>query len=192
MRAACLLPVVALALSVAALCSAGEAFRLRDDFSRYAAGSDGSPSWTAEGIEWEVANGRYRATALGRDFAFPAKAPYAKRVAVEATIILRKAQTKEWKTAGAVPVFHEGFEHEVPVRYDLQLDGLCYLDRVEPCLPMVIVHGSHDTTVPTEHSREYTARFPDQVQLLEVDADHDLNGHMEQIWGLVESFLLDA
>ena len=105
---------------------------------------------------------------------------------------LSETELEEWKTAGAVPVFHEGFEHEVPVRYDLQLDGLRYLDRVEPCLPMVIVHGSNDTTVPTEHSREYAAQFPDLVRLVEVDADHDLNGHLERIWGLVESFLLDT
>jgi pimeloyl-ACP methyl ester carboxylesterase len=105
---------------------------------------------------------------------------------------LSEAELEEWKSAGAVPVLHEGFEHKVPVRYDLQLDGLRYLERVEPCLPMVIVHGSSDTTVPTDHSREYAAQFPELVQLVEVDADHDLNGHLEQIWGLVESFLLDT
>jgi hypothetical protein len=27
---------------------------------------------------------------------------------------------------------------------------------------------------------------------VEVDADHNLNGHLEEIWGLVESFLLDT
>jgi hypothetical protein len=28
--------------------------------------------------------------------------------------------------------------------------------------------------------------------LIEVDADHDLNGHLEFIWEHVQSFLLDA
>jgi pimeloyl-ACP methyl ester carboxylesterase len=105
---------------------------------------------------------------------------------------LSETELQEWKAAGAVPVLHEGFEQKVPVRYDLQRDGLRYLDRVEPCVPMVIVHGSHDTTVPTEHSREYAAQYPDLVRLVEVDADHNLNGHLQQIWGLVESFLLDT
>jgi hypothetical protein len=48
------------------------------------------------------------------------------------------------------------------------------------------------TRLLPEHSREYAAQFPDLVQLVERDADHDLNGHLEQIWGLVESFLLDT
>jgi pimeloyl-ACP methyl ester carboxylesterase len=105
---------------------------------------------------------------------------------------LSEAELEEWKTVGAAPVFHEAFECEVSVRYDLQLDGLRYLERVEPCLPMIIVHGSHDTTVPTGHSREYAAQFPSLVELVEVDADHDLSGHLEQVWGLVESFVLDT
>jgi pimeloyl-ACP methyl ester carboxylesterase len=55
---------------------------------------------------------------------------------------------------------------------------------------MVIIHGQNDTTVPIEHSRDYAASFPDQVQLIEVDADHDLNDHLELIWDYVQSFLL--
>jgi pimeloyl-ACP methyl ester carboxylesterase len=105
---------------------------------------------------------------------------------------LSETQLEAWKRAGAIEVFHEEFGHEIPVRYDLQLDGLRYLERVEPSVPMVIVHGSNDTTVPTAHSREYAARFPDLVRLVEVDADHDLTGHLERIWGLVESFVLDT
>ncbi len=103
---------------------------------------------------------------------------------------LSEQQLRQWEEAGAAPVFHEAFGKEIPVRYDLQIDGLRYLEPVPPPAPMVIIHGRNDTTVPIEHSRDYAASFPDEVQLIEVDADHDLNGHLEFIWEHVESFLL--
>lgn len=103
---------------------------------------------------------------------------------------LSQEQLERWKAAGTFPVFHYAFEEELPVRYDLQADGLRYLEMIPPPVPTTIIHGKDDRTVPTEHSRAYAAEFPDRVQLVEVDADHDLNGHLDVIWGYVESFLL--
>jgi pimeloyl-ACP methyl ester carboxylesterase len=103
---------------------------------------------------------------------------------------LSEEQLKQWEKAGAAPVFHEAFQEEIPIKYDLHLDGLRYLEPIAPPAPMVIIHGQNDTTVPIEHSRDYAASFPDKVQLIEVDADHDLNGHLEFIWDYVQSFLL--
>jgi pimeloyl-ACP methyl ester carboxylesterase len=97
---------------------------------------------------------------------------------------------EQWERAGSVPVFHKAFGEEVPVRYDLQVDGLRYLEPVPPASPMIIIHGYNDKTVPIEPARAYAADFPDSVRLIEVDADHDLNGHLELIWEYVESFLL--
>jgi alpha/beta superfamily hydrolase len=56
----------------------------------------------------------------------------------------------------------------------------------------VIVHGQRDETVPTVASRAYASEYPDVVRLIEVDADHDLNGHLDLIWEVVESFLLQG
>jgi pimeloyl-ACP methyl ester carboxylesterase len=95
-----------------------------------------------------------------------------------------------WKESGAAPVFHNALEKEILVRYDLQADGLRYLEPVPPASPVIIVHGRHDKTVPLEPARAYAADFPDSVRLIEVDADHDLNGHLDFIWGYVQSFLL--
>jgi len=105
---------------------------------------------------------------------------------------LSEEQLKQWEKAGAAPIFHDAFGKELPVRYDLHLDGLRYLEPVPPAIPTIIIHGRNDNTVPIEHSRNYAARFPDQIQLIEVDADHDLNGHLEFIWEYVQSFLLSA
>lgn len=103
---------------------------------------------------------------------------------------LSEEELRQWKEAGVAALFHPAFEREVPIRYDLQVDGLRYLKPVPPTVPTVIVHGRQDKTVPIAHSREYAADYPDDVRLIEVDADHDLNPHLDLIWGYVRSFLL--
>jgi pimeloyl-ACP methyl ester carboxylesterase len=97
---------------------------------------------------------------------------------------------ERWEKAGAEPVFHYAFEEEIPLRYDLHVDGLHYLEPIPPATPITIIHGSDDEVVPIDHSREYAASFPGEVHLIEVNAGHDLNDHLEFIWGYVQSFLL--
>jgi pimeloyl-ACP methyl ester carboxylesterase len=97
---------------------------------------------------------------------------------------------ERWQKAGAEPVLHYAFEEEIPLRYDLHIDGLHYLEPVPPAAPITIIHGSDDEVVPVDHSREYAACFPDEVHLIEVKAGHNLNDHLDFIWGYVRSFLL--
>jgi len=96
----------------------------------------------------------------------------------------------EWERAGSAPIPHPAFGREVPVRYDLQVDGRRYLDRIAPPTPLLIIHGQQDETVPVEHSREYAGHYPDRVQLIEVQAGHDLSAHLELIWQHTQGFLL--
>jgi fermentation-respiration switch protein FrsA (DUF1100 family) len=103
---------------------------------------------------------------------------------------LSEEELEQWKEAGAVPLLHYAFEKEIHIRYDLQVDGTRYLEFIPPPAPILIIHGCHDTTVPTDHSRRYATEFPDRVHLVEVDADHDLNGHLPFIWEHVQSTLL--
>jgi pimeloyl-ACP methyl ester carboxylesterase len=103
---------------------------------------------------------------------------------------LSEEELEQWEEAGALPVLHYGFEKEIPIRYDLQADGIRYLEFISPPAPILIIHGCNDTKVPTDHSRKYAADFPDRVGLVEVNADHDLNGHLPFIWEHVQSFLL--
>jgi hypothetical protein len=104
---------------------------------------------------------------------------------------LSEQELRQWEQADRAPLFHPAFDREVPIRYDLQLDGLRYLEPVPPPAPTVIIHGRHDETVPIADSRAYAAKYPDDVRLMEVDADHDLNPHLDLIWDYVQSFLLD-
>ncbi len=105
---------------------------------------------------------------------------------------LSEEELRQWEQTGTVSVFHLAFDRELPVRHELQIDGLGYLEPVPPATPVLIIHGRRDTTVPTVDSRVYAAKYPDRVQLIEVDADHDLNGHLELLWEHVLSFLLGA
>jgi len=92
---------------------------------------------------------------------------------------LSEDELEQWKKAGVEPVFHYAFEQELPVRYDLHIDGLRYLEPIPPTVPITIIHGRNDDVVPIDNSREYAADFPDRVRLIEVNADHDLNSHLE-------------
>ncbi|RLC67453.1 MAG: hypothetical protein DRI48_02265 [Chloroflexi bacterium] len=97
----------------------------------------------------------------------------------------------QWKEAGAISIFHPAFEQEIPLRYDLQSDGSRYRDPVPPPTLVVIVHGRDDETVPVDHSRAYAATYPAAVHLVEVEAGHDLNEHLDVVWEYLQSFLLE-
>ncbi|MGC9334070.1 MAG: YqiA/YcfP family alpha/beta fold hydrolase, partial [Anaerolineae bacterium] len=48
---------------------------------------------------------------------------------------LSEEQLAAWKKAGAAPVLHDAFQEEILVRYDLQMDGLGYLEPIAPAAP---------------------------------------------------------
>jgi len=105
---------------------------------------------------------------------------------------LSDQELQQWQQAGAAPVHHPAFGREVSLRYDLHLDGLRYTEPPPPAAPTLIIHGRQDPTVPIAHSRAYAADYPNLVRLVEVDADHDLNPHLELIWDMVQAFVLDG
>jgi pimeloyl-ACP methyl ester carboxylesterase len=95
----------------------------------------------------------------------------------------------KWEREGATEVFHYRFNEKVPLRYDFHLDGLCYQKQIPPPVPVRIIHGRNDETIPVEHSRKYAAKYPDMVTMREVDSDHALLDHLDFIWGQVASML---
>ncbi|MCL4299618.1 MAG: esterase [Anaerolineae bacterium] len=101
-------------------------------------------------------------------------------------------ELQQWQAQGVLNVAHYAYKQEVPLRFDFHLDGLRYLQPVPPAAPTIIVHGRQDEVVAIEHSRAYAAHFPDQVHLVEVDADHQLSDQLAFIWQQVQSFLLSG
>jgi hypothetical protein len=103
---------------------------------------------------------------------------------------LAEQELQHWERVGVAPLLHPAFDQVISVSYDLHVDGMRYGEPVPPAAPSVIIHGRQDETVPIAHSRGYAADHPDDVRLIEVDAGHDLNPHLDLIWETVQSFLL--
>jgi pimeloyl-ACP methyl ester carboxylesterase len=101
-------------------------------------------------------------------------------------------QVENWEQSGAVPAFHFAFEKEIPLRYDLDVDGRRYAQTVPPAAPLLIIHGQHDDVIPSRRSRDYAASYPGQVRLLEVDADHRLNDQLDFVWEQAWSFFYSS
>jgi agarase len=90
--------LLALSLSGPALAQGG--LELSDDFSRYAAGSDGAPHWEPGTILWEVREGEYRVDGSLGGFAVPAGDAVYPRLSVEAVLRVSEAVGTRWKIAG--------------------------------------------------------------------------------------------
>jgi uncharacterized protein len=84
----------------------------------------------------------------------------------------------EWQADGVGELFHYGFNRPVRLRYDLEVDGRFYQTPPPPPAPITIIHGTEDEVVPIAASRDYAQAYPDQVQLIEVTAGHDINAHL--------------
>ena len=94
-----------------------------------------------------------------------------------------------WQQQGEGDIFHYGFNKNVPLRVDFELDGRFYQTTPPPPAPITILHGTQDEVVPVSASRAYAQAYPDQVQLVEVEAGHDINAYLPQIWALTEQLL---
>ena len=97
----------------------------------------------------------------------------------------------EWLKKGEGALFHFGFQQNVALRYDFELDGRFYQTTPPPSAPITILHGTQDEVVPVSDSRAYAEAYPELVQLIEVEAGHDINAYLPQMWALTEQFLLN-
>jgi uncharacterized protein len=102
------------------------------------------------------------------------------------------AELAEWQRVGSAPIYHYGFDREIPLRYGFYEDGLRYRERVAPPVPVTIIHGRRDEIVPIGHSREYAAEHPERVQLIEVDSIHTLYDQLPFIWEQMRVFLINV
>ena len=97
----------------------------------------------------------------------------------------------EWQQQRVGHLMHYGFGRELPLRYDLEVDGRFYQTAPPPPAPITIIHGRADDVVFIDDSRAYARQYPDRVTLIEIDADHLINDHMALIGQQVDRFLLD-
>jgi hypothetical protein len=95
----------------------------------------------------------------------------------------------QWKTAGAMEVYHHGEGRTRQVRYGLYEDAVRY-DPFASYLdfPILIFQGSRDETVDPV-SVEAFARSRPNVILRMLDDDHQLLGSLDGIWRETARFL---
>lgn len=103
---------------------------------------------------------------------------------------LTEEEEARWRQSGSKKFMHYAFEAQIPLRYAYYRDGMTFQQPVPPPCPIRIVHGRQDEVVPIEFSRQYAARFPGSVDLIEADSDHRLSDQLPLIWAQVQSFLL--
>lgn len=92
--------LITLLLTASALCSAQTDTSFRDDFSTYAAGTDGSPTWDSDGVAWTVAGGKFLTQSKGRSTALCATAARGRGQTIETTLTVKEATNTGWKVTG--------------------------------------------------------------------------------------------
>lgn len=105
------------------------------------------------------------------------------------TMTASSGEKERWRREGVSQTFHYAFNRLLPLRYDLEIDGQLYSEAPAPTGPVTIVHGTGDEVVPVGESRRYAAKYPELVNLIEVDAGHDLNEHLDFVGQQIEEGL---
>ncbi len=86
-------------------------------------------------------------------------------------------------------VQHYGFDQLLPLRAEIDIDGLLYKNHVPPPASIKIIHGRFDEVIPLHHSQTYAAHYPNQVQLIETDSDHRLSNRLDLMWQTMTQIL---
>jgi len=79
----------------------------------------------------------------------------------------------EWRTSGALKVFHYAAGGPTPLGWNLMADASGYEDEPQVHQPTLVWHGLHDDVVPVEASRAFAVHNP-AARLVEADSNHEL------------------
>lgn len=97
---------------------------------------------------------------------------------------------QSWKTAGRLPVYHSGSKSNRHVPYSF-IEGFNSLGEATPSsVQTMIFHGVHDEIIELKHSKEFTLRAPHGA-LVELESDHQLLSHLNEIAERISTFLSD-
>ena len=84
-------------------------------------------------------------------------------------------------------VYHYGEMRSLPLHYNFVLDAANYQQQqLSRPIPTLILHGSHDQTIPIAASRDYAQR--PSVRLIELESDHALGDVLPKIWDIIQVF----
>jgi pimeloyl-ACP methyl ester carboxylesterase len=95
---------------------------------------------------------------------------------------------EDWRANGWMAVFHYGWRRQARVGWQLFEDSLRHPPFPGVSQPTLVFHGTGDTVVPATLSVEF-ARTRPNVELHQLDSDHELINVLDPMWRRVEPFL---
>jgi pimeloyl-ACP methyl ester carboxylesterase len=102
---------------------------------------------------------------------------------------LGAARFAQWRSTGALEVFHYGENRMRSLSYALLEDAVRYEDFPDFHQPALIFHGVDDEVVPARYSEEFAAAHPN-VTLEVLQSGHELLNVLEYMGLKIERFLL--
>jgi len=101
---------------------------------------------------------------------------------------LGEAKLAQWQAQATLPVYHYGYQTELPLNYRFIADFYAYDDAtLQRPIPTLILHGRQDETIPISASRTY-AQTRSWVTIQELDSDHSLANVISQVWQATRAF----
>ena len=88
---------------------------------------------------------------------------------------------ENWKSSGAMDVYHYGEGRMAEIGYQLYEDALWFSDEPEIQQPTLVFHGTRDDVVSPDLSVQFAWGKPN-VQLELLDSDHGLTDVLDRIW----------
>ena len=98
---------------------------------------------------------------------------------------------KRWQTEGSLSVFHYAEGRERPVGYQLMEDARQYSPFPGFQQPALLFHGNQDEVVPVDSSVEFAKTHPN-VELIRINAGHELTDALDSIWQKTKPFLFGS
>jgi pimeloyl-ACP methyl ester carboxylesterase len=100
---------------------------------------------------------------------------------------LGDGQLEDWKRKGYLSFFHFAEGRERRLNYGITDDAAQYEDYPGVTQPALVFHGTQDTTVRCELSKEF-ARCRPNVELVLLDDGHELLASLEPMWTAARRF----
>lgn len=89
---------------------------------------------------------------------------------------------EDWRRTGSREVFHHAYGRSMPVGFDLYEDARRFdARRANVRIPVLIFQGTRDTIVPAPTVAAFAEGRPN-IHLRLLDDDHQLQGHLPEIW----------
>ncbi len=99
------------------------------------------------------------------------------------------AGLKAWRENGVISVHHHEYKEERPLHYGILDDARKYeAADLGTSMPVLLIHGIEDETVPWQLSLDYALANP-AAELVLLHADHQLTGVQDKLWEHTRSFL---